>query len=57
MRESRAKPVALTAARVNELLALRGTLKRTPEPREPLDETEVRLELDRVFAQLKGGRL
>jgi len=45
--------VAVSAERVRWLLAMRGKVKRAPRPLVPLDETEVRLELDR---RLLAGR-
>jgi hypothetical protein len=45
----------LTAERVCELLSM--NIKRAPRPLRPLDETTLRLQLDRVLARMHGGRL
>jgi hypothetical protein len=49
--------VALTAERVNQLLSYVGKIKPSPRPVVLPDQTKVRLELDRIFARLRGGRL
>ena len=42
--------MALTAARVNQLLAWRGKIKMNPNPQPPTEEelTQIRLKLDRT---------
>jgi hypothetical protein len=49
--------VAVSAERVRQLLACRDKIKPAPRPVVLPDPTRVRLELDRVFARMKGGRL
>lgn len=49
--------VAPTAERVRQLLAWRGKIKPVRCPIVLPEPTEVRLELDRVFARLRGGHL
>jgi hypothetical protein len=46
----------LTAERVRWLLAL-PRIQRAPRPLTPPDETALRLQLDRLFAKMRGGRL
>jgi hypothetical protein len=48
--------VSLTADRVRQLLSYRETITRATRPMEPPDETELRLELDRLFARLMTAR-
>jgi len=48
--------MALTAERVAQILSWRGKIKHG-RPATPIDETELALELDRVFARRRGGRL
>jgi hypothetical protein len=48
--------MALTAAEVNRILGLRGKLRPGVPDKVPTP-TELRLELDRVFARRIGGRL
>ncbi|MGO8873164.1 MAG: hypothetical protein ACLQPH_17510 [Acidimicrobiales bacterium] len=48
--------MTVSAARVRWFLSVRGKIKRAPRPLVPLDETEVRLELDRTFTRLRDGR-
>jgi hypothetical protein len=49
--------VAVSAERVRQLLAWRDKIKPAPRPIVMPDPTEIRLQLDRVFARRKGGRL
>ena len=47
----------MTAEPVRQLPSLVGKIRRTPRPLVMPDPTEIRLQLDRVFARMKGGRL
>jgi len=46
----------LTAERVRQILSLVGTIKRNPKPVLKSD-TEIDLQLDRLFARLRRGKL
>jgi hypothetical protein len=49
--------MAVSAERVRWLLRLRGKIEQVTRPIVHLDETELRLRVDRVFARRRGGRL